>query len=127
MTWKTINFNKQNVEHETDKAVLIKMPNKSQFSGWCFWHPAKLVRESKYGKGYWLSFSYTADWEFIIIKGKSKTKLSVEEMEKAFKNMNDTINNSELLYKKKQEEHYLIVEEPKKVDKEVEVDPTLLR
>ena len=32
--WKNINISKNNIDHETAKAVLIKMPNKSDYKGY---------------------------------------------------------------------------------------------
>lgn len=90
MEWKTINFNKQNIEHETAKAVLIKMPNNSEYKGYKFWHPSKCVRTSSEGKGYLKMFSATKEWEFTIFKTNkngektNEETLSFEEMQEAF-------------------------------------------
>ena len=90
MEWKTINFNKQNIEHETEKAVLIKMPNNSEFKGYQFWHPAKCVRTLSAGKSYFKTFSFAEDWEFTIFKtdkNGNKTNeqiLNANEMQEAF-------------------------------------------
>lgn len=116
--WKSIKFNAQNIEFETAKAVSIKMPNKSDYAGYMFWHPSKLVRTIG-GKGYFKSFSYTDEFEFKIFKqGKNRqitteTLLSPEEMEKAFEVVNEQLSGTD--------ECYLEVVEPIKVDDEVRI------
>lgn len=120
--WKSIKFNAQNIKFETVKAVLIKMPNKSSYAGYMFWHPSKLVRVEG-GKGYYMSFSYTDDFEFKVFKQGKNYKitaeeiLSPEEMEEAFEIVNEKLSDVD--------ECYLEVTEPTKIDKEVEVKEEL--
>lgn len=90
MEWQKIEFNVQNIEVETEKAALIKMPKNSAYAGYMFWHPLKLVRTSNLGKGYFKTFSFTNEFKFKLIKngnGKynsreviSEVTLSAEEM-----------------------------------------------
>lgn len=116
--WKSIKFNAQNIEFETAKAVLIKMPNKSDYAGYMFWHPSKLVRTIG-GKGYFKSFSYTDEFEFKVFKqGKNRqitaqALLSPEEMEEAFEIVNEQLSDTD--------ECYLEVTEPTKIDDKVEI------
>lgn len=94
-TWIKCNLNAQNIETETDKAVLIKMPHKSAYDGFKFWHPKKLVREAG-GKGYFYTFSFTDEFEFKLFKNGngrynqrdiiSETVISADEMAEQFKN-----------------------------------------
>ena len=122
--WQKVYFNSQNIEHETAKAVLVKMPNKSEYAGYKFWHPSKLVREEG-GKGYHMSFSFTEEFEFTLRKyGKSRQItaeriLGWEEMLKAFEQVNEQISGHE--------ETFLEVSEPEKVEKEVAVLKELSR
>lgn len=116
--WKSIKFNAQNIEFETAKAVLIKMPNKSDYAGYMFWHPSKLVRTIG-GKGYFKSFSYTDEFEFKVFKtGKNRNVtaevfLSPEEIEEAFEIVNEQLSGTD--------EYFLEVTEPTKIDDEVEI------
>lgn len=116
--WKSIKFNAQNIEFETAKAVLIKMPNKSDYAGYMFWHPSKLVRTIG-GKGYFKSFSYTDEFDFKVFKqGKNRQItaeefLSPEEMEEAFEIANEQLSGTD--------ECYLEVTEPTKIDDKVEI------
>lgn len=120
--WKNIEINIQNIEKDTGKATLIKMPNKSNYAGYKFWHPSKLIR---YGSNsYARSISYTDEFTFKLFKngnGKynkfdviDEIEISVEEFEEAFECMEDCT-------RAKNDETYLIVEEPKKIEKEIEV------
>ena len=93
--WKNININKQNIETETARSVLIKMPNNSDYKGFKFWHPAKLVREGRHSNA--VSIGYTDEFEFKLFKsGKNykvlaELKIGVEEFENAFNVMDENI------------------------------------
>ena len=124
--WKNIEINIQNIENDTGKAALIKMPNKSKYAGYKFWHPSKLVR---YGSNsYARSIGYTDTFTFKLKKygnGKynkfdviNEVEISVEEFEEAFECMKDCTRS-------KEDNSYLIIEEPKKIDKDVEIDEAL--
>ena len=124
MIWHSIQINKQNIKAETDSGVLIKMPHNSDYDGYVFWHPAKLVRNGKHS--YAISISYTDEFVFRLKKygnGKynkfdiiDEQEIDVCEFRNAFEIMNDNIIAS-----KDDTESYLIIKEPEKVDKEIEV------
>lgn len=97
--WKNININKQNVQTTTAKAVLIKMPHNSNYDGFCFWHPAKLIREGRNPNSF--SLGYTEEFKFKLMKygnGKwnkntviEEQTIDFEEFENAFEVMNENI------------------------------------
>ncbi|API89065.1 hypothetical protein BKP56_07275 [Marinilactibacillus sp. 15R] len=126
--WDMLFFNKQNIEYETDKAMLIKMPNKSNYKGWMFWHPKSLINEEG-GKGYYYSFRFPNSWDFKLIKkyknGEEKQlHIEVSEMVAALKDSDGSIRScspysSESYYKEKEPEKIII--------KKVEVDESLIR
>lgn len=120
--WKTIQFNKQNIEHETDRAVLIKLPNSSHYKGYKFWHPSKLVREMKTGRGYFLTLSYTDEFIFKLYKTDKKgNKIKCENIngEELSEQFNQLVEDDM--------ESYLEVIEPVKIGKEVEIIKELER
>lgn len=121
MEWKSIQINKQNVKKDTGSAVLIAMPHNSIYDGFTFWHSSKLIRAGKHS--YALSLGYTNDFVFKLKKVSPKTfkvldekEIGVQEFEEAFGIMNDNI-----VAPKKDTESYLIVKEPEKVDKNIEI------
>ncbi|MEZ7743735.1 hypothetical protein O3800_01930 [Gemella sanguinis] len=120
--WKTIQFNKQNIEYDTGAAVLIKLPNRSNYKGYKFWHPAKLVREMRKGNGYFLTLSYTDDFVFKVFKtDKRGRKLDSIEF------TGDAL--SEEFHKLVEDDNtsYLEITEPVKVERKVEVIKELER
>lgn len=121
--WKNLEVNKNNIEYRTIKAILIKMPNKSEFKGYSFWHPAKLVREGRQAN--LINMAYTDEFVFHLKKygqGRYNRKevidsvdITVEQMEECFE-----IVNNEL------EESYLKVTEPEKIEVKFGVNRDLL-
>lgn len=114
--WYNIKFNAQNIEHNTGKAVLIKLPNNSGWKGYKFWHPAKLVREEG-GKGYFLSFSFTEEFKFKVFTKTQEYTLDYKDILEAFKVGNDSIEQAITNHEKPSS--YLIVNEPTKIEGEV--------
>lgn len=124
--WKNIEINIQNIETDTGKATLIKMPNKSKYAGYKLWHPSKLIG---YGSNsYARSLGYTDEFKFKLFKnGNGKynkfnvidtIEIDVEEFEEAFDCMSDCTRT-------KSNETYLIVKEPEKIEKEIEIEEEL--
>ena len=114
--WYKVNFNALNIEYETEKATLIKMPRNSNYPCYCFWHPKKLVRENEIGKGYFLTFSFDESFKFKLQKfSNSKFKkelldeviLDYEEIQNEFAVGNETIEEIE---KQKVEDNIITTE-----------------
>lgn len=115
MGWKKININNSNLVVEADKATLVKMPNKSQYAGYCFWHPNKLIREGKNSNA--STLSYSDEFKFQIIKyGKGKynkrdiiheIEITIEEFEEAF-----CVMSSNVREKKEKERIIPVLGEP---------------
>jgi hypothetical protein len=89
MKWYKIRFNSQNIILENEKSVLIKMPHKSKFDGWVFWHPSNLISDDG-GNGFYKNISYSNDFLFHLKRyGKSnhlleKKDISAADFEEAF-------------------------------------------
>lgn len=90
--WRSFNINKNNIKAETGKAILIACPHNSDYDGFCFWHPSKLVREGRHSGA--VSISYTEDFTFYLKKygtGKynsrevlDEAQLGYDELEEIF-------------------------------------------
>lgn len=80
--WKRMNIYNNLIKAETTKAVLIAMPHKSNYDGYTFWHPQKLVRFSKNSES--ISIVYTDNFKFHIKKygkGKYNRNKIIDEIE----------------------------------------------
>lgn len=92
MSWKNINVNKNQIKADIGKAVLINCPHNSEYDGYSFWHPDKLVREGRHSAS--ISIGYNDEFKFTLKKyGKGKYNqnevidekvISVEEFETMF-------------------------------------------
>lgn len=69
--WKEININSNLIKRETGRAVLIALPHNSEYNGYSFWFPSKLVKKGKNSAA--VSLSYTEDFSFRFVKhGKGR-------------------------------------------------------
>ena len=69
--WRRIAVNIQNIQHETEKAVLIAMPHSSKYDGFKFWFPKKLVREGFHS--YERAVSVADDMSITLKRKSEKT------------------------------------------------------
>ena len=67
MEWECHPVNKCYVEKITSKAVLIRMPNHSDYAGYYFWHPRKCFKErpGTFGEEYDLYYKDNG-WMFTL-------------------------------------------------------------
>lgn len=100
-TWKTFNINRNQIEHETERAVLIKMPNKGRYAGWTFWWPKKLVKEGPNRAAVTIVYNPMMS-EFKVFKSSPKTfkrlgedTLSADDILEEFEVTNDNISAPE--------------------------------
>ena len=98
-----ISVNDNQIEYETDRAYLIKMPNSNKK----FWFPKSL--SSYIGRHFVLQLF--DDMKITIFDKTSSMKMNATYLKDYFPNIND--------------EYYLRVEEPKKLDKEVKIPDDL--
>jgi hypothetical protein len=87
-------MNTQNIETETEKSVLINMPKKSEYSGFSFWHPKKIVKHAGH-KGYRISIGYTDDFTFNL-KRYGKNNNVLQELSLTAKEIEVALNNEQL-------------------------------
>lgn len=85
--WKQVQGNSNLIQHETEKATLIKLP-KSELM---FWHPSKLVKTM--GKSnYLMTISFTDDFKFKCFrngKGKTTSFTKIDEVEYSAKEIQE--------------------------------------
>lgn len=77
--WHKFALNSQNVVRETAKAVLIALPHKSNFDGFEFWYPKKLVRQGSHS--YQLIASIPDDMQITARRTSPKTYKVLDEKE----------------------------------------------
>ena len=126
MEWKTIDINIQNIDNDNGKATLIKMPNNSKYAGYKFWHPSKLVRDGN--NSYAKTFSYNDEFIFKLKKygnGKWNKFDIIDEIEITPKQMEEAFECMEDCTKEKSNETYLVITEPKKIEKEITINKEL--
>ena len=113
--WNKIKINNNNIEYTTNNAYLIKLPNKSEFAGYKFWVSYKLINE--YDN--YIILSCKDDFEFQIFNKNDKDIITGDMLKDIFECMNDSCQE-------KNDESYLIIQEPEKIDIDVEIDEELL-
>lgn len=117
MKWRSFTVSTNNIEVSTAKAVLIKMPHKSDYDGFVFWHPAKLVREGDYL--YSKKVSYTDDFEFRLFKkgnGRFNYNTKIAEKTISAAEMRNAMKMMEITKLDPYELHKPEIKEPVKAD-----------
>lgn len=100
--WRRFTITKNNIKAETGKAVLIACPHHSEYDGYCFWHPSKLVREDR--NGWTHSISYTEEFTFNLKKygkGKYNSRKVLDEVQLGYDEIEEIYGVMSNAYQKK--------------------------
>lgn len=94
--WRSININKSLIKASTSKSAFIACPHNSEYDGYAFWHPQKLIREGRHGGA--VSIRYTEDFVFYLKKYSAgrdvvdEIPLAYDEFEEIFGAVNENIH-----------------------------------
>ncbi|MFI3166541.1 MAG: zincin-like metallopeptidase domain-containing protein [Bacillota bacterium] len=80
-TWNSLCMNETNCIKKCSKATLFEMPKGSDFEGYQFYHPNKLVKRDSTSKDNMLSFklSFTDEFAFKLTKGDNCVEISAKD------------------------------------------------
>lgn len=129
--WKRIPVNVQNIQNETEKAVLIAMPHSSKYDGFNFWFPKKLVREGS--NSYEVVLSVLDDMDITIRRQSektwavlAKTVIGADELIEAFGQHNGVTESMRV--RMREDKVKTVKHEPAPLEPvEVEADASLVR
>ena len=65
--WQSVTIRSNQIKYNTGRAILVKCPNGSEYAGYCFFHPAKLIRRNYRNQSEY-SLSFTDNFEFHLEK-----------------------------------------------------------
>lgn len=98
-----ININKNQIERSTGRAYLIKMPHNSDYDGFTFWFPSKLVNEGRHDAA--LRLCIPASFNFTLKRTSPKTykvldeaELSAHQLVDQFRQTDENIQGSDVAY-----------------------------
>lgn len=75
----SVNINKNQIGTATGRAYLIKMPHNSDYDGFTFWFPQKLVDEGRHDEA--LRLCIPVSFNFHLKKTSAKTFKTLDEAE----------------------------------------------
>ena len=95
--WKNLDISQSNIEAESDRSFLIKMPNNSDYDGYMFWHPQSLVARGSLSNS--VALIYHDKFIFRLFKSRrskygkyektEKLEVSAQKVIEAFENANE--------------------------------------
>lgn len=83
--WRSMVVNQCFIVARTSKSVLLRMPSKSDFDGYEFWHPAACFREKAGTFATEFRMSYKDDWTFRLQAngGAIRINLTADQFEQS--------------------------------------------
>ena len=118
--WKEFYISQSNIEAESDRSILVKMPHNSDYDGYMFWHSRILVARGPVS--YSVALTYHDKFIFRLFKSKrskygkyeksEKIEVDAREVVEAFERVNEPFRPRP--YKRPNEVHVPPVLEPEK-------------
>lgn len=115
--WECLKVNKCYVEKMTEKGVLVRMPNGSDYAGYKFWHPRKCFKHTQYCWEDEYEMYFKDDWKFTL---KANGGALIVELEGS--SLNDSLPaNGFEGYEEIDEKHVPLPMEPVEIEADEEL------